>query len=109
MTESLLPPMTEVKVTELPHIALAYKFVGAADLLDELEELKKEHGKLPGMTLAVATAKNAVSAVQVRLTAKNISVAMKHGFEPDTQTLAMESRKDGLYLMASEHDGDFER
>jgi hypothetical protein len=53
MMDDLLPPMTEVKITSASHVAKINRFLGAMDILQELQDLKKEHGKLPGMTLAL--------------------------------------------------------
>lgn len=99
--DDLLPPMTEIKITSAAHIAKINRFLGAMDVLQELEELKKEHGRLPGMTLAVAHAKVEVSIKQAAMTAHNIILAGKHGWDSDTQTLGLESKGSDLYLVAS--------
>ena len=96
----LLPPMTEVKVENTYHLSLAMKYVGADAIVEVLEELRKDFGKMPGMQLAFATAQNERTEMLARLNGKNITLAMRHGFDPETQTLSMEQRKDGVYLVA---------
>lgn len=98
MAETLL--MTEVKIEDFRHAALALKFAGVDGALEILEDLKKEYPKTPGLALAVASVGEEKNGILARLTAKNMTLAIKHGFDPETQSLSMESRKDGAYLVA---------
>lgn len=102
-----LAPMTEVKIESFRHMMLAIKYVTASAILEDLEKLKVEYPRTPGLGLAAATVSADVNRRLARLTADNMTLALKHGFDPETQTLSMESRKDGLYLIAkTEEPGD---
>lgn len=106
----LLPPMTEFRITDSYHLSLAMRYVGADNIVEGIEDLKKEFSKLPGLALAIATAQNMRTELLAKLTAKNITMAMKHGFDPEVQTITMEQRKDGVFLVAVvQPDGDGER
>jgi hypothetical protein len=85
----LLPPMTEVKISDHYHVSLALRYVGADSIVEELEALREDFKKLPGLALAIATAKASTTESLARITAKNITLAVKHGFDPETQTLTM--------------------
>lgn len=93
-----LIPMTAVKVTDFYHQKLCFEYVGASEMMEALEELQKQFPKLPGVGLALATVKAAVSEQRTRMLTRNVTVAMKNGFDPEGQQLGMEVRKDGLYL-----------
>lgn len=96
-----LAPMTEVKLTEFYHIKLCLEYVGAVTVLEKLEEEQKLFPKLPGMGLAVATAKAETADIRTRMLTNNLKVAFKHGFDAEVQTMTMSVRKDGIYLQAT--------
>lgn len=98
MTEQTIVPLDEMKVTDFYHLKLCFEYVGAAMVLEKLEELVKQFPKLAGVGLSEATAKAEVADMRTRMLTRNIRIAMQHGFDPDTQQLAMEVRKDGVYL-----------
>lgn len=99
MTENLIP-MDEFKVVDFYHQKLCFEYVGAAEMLEELETLEKQFPKLAGVSLSVATVKAALADQRTRMMTRNLRVAMQNGFDPDQQQLAIEVRKDGIYLKA---------
>lgn len=102
MTEPMLP-MDEMKITDFYHLKLCLEYVGAHMILDTLEELQKEFPKLAGVGLSVATTKAALGDMRTRMLTRNLRIAMQHAFDADKQSLAMEVRKDGIYLKAVSH------
>lgn len=92
-------PMTEFKVTEFYHQKIAFEYVGAAEMVDAMKKLQEQFPKLAGIGLAVATAEAELADQRTRMLTRNLTVAMKNGFDPEGQQLTMEVRKDGLYLV----------
>lgn len=106
--ETLLPPTTEMKVVDFYHQKLCFEFVGAQMILDKLEKLQEQFPKLGGVALAVESAKAEISSMRASMLTRNVTVAMKHGFDLEGKQLAMELRKDGIYLRAIDQGEEVE-
>lgn len=96
---SELLQMTEYKITEFYHQKLCFEYVGAAEMLDAIKKLEEQFPKLPGIGLAVATGEAALADARTRMLTRNIRVAMQNGFNAEEDSLGMEVRKDGIYLV----------
>lgn len=100
MNSETLVPMAEVEVKDFHHVMLCFQYVGSRTLLNVIEGLNKEFPKMPGLGLAIAVAKAHVADDQARMLARNLSLACRHGFDPDTQTLTMAVRDKAVWLTA---------
>ncbi len=101
MSDNAALPMTiePIKVTQFAHLKVAFEYVGAMEVLEALEKLKKEFPNATGLGLAIATAQVVASEFKTTMLTKNLSTAMKSGFDPEGGVLLMELRKDGMYLV----------
>lgn len=99
MSDQLLP-MPDVKITEFYHQKLCFEYCGAAEMVDAMKKLTDQFPKLAGLGLALATAEAALADQRTRMLTRNLRVAMQNGFNAEEQQLAMEVRKDGIYLVA---------
>lgn len=92
--------MAPYKVNDFYHLKLCFEYVGAAEMLDAMKKLQGQFPKLAGVGLCVATAEAELANQRTRMMTRNLRVAMQNGFNADEQQLAVEVRKDGLYLVA---------